>query len=113
MTRTILHVTVAFEALWSLSAQAEDLPKRRAGLWETTMNGDKAGGQQAIKQCIDDKTASLAQGAMGPGGPCKQVRSVKTAQGYEVETACNFGQMTSTGKALISGDFSSRVTAHV
>jgi hypothetical protein len=99
MTRIILHATVAAVALWSMAAQAEDLPKRRAGLWETTMKNDRAGAQPPIKQCIDDKTDSLAQGAVGAGGPCKQVRSVKTAQGYEVETSCTFGQATSTGKA--------------
>jgi hypothetical protein len=117
-TRIILHATVAIGMLWSIAVHAEDIPKRRAGLWQTstrsqvTTKDDTVGAQHVVKQCIDDKTDSLVQSAVGHTGPCQQVRSVKTAQGYEVE-APSCGQSTSARKAWISGDFSSKVTVHV
>ena len=116
-TRIILHATVAIGVLWTIPVQAEDIPKRRDGLWETvtssqvTTKDGTVGAIRAVKQCIDGKTDSLAQSAIGRYGSCEQVRSVKTAQGYEVEASCSAGQ--STLKALFSGDFSSRVTADV
>ena len=114
MTRIALIAAAAVTASWSMAAQTEDLPKRRVGLWETTMTrGDGSVQQPPIKQCIDDKTDMLAMGALGPDSPCKPPRVVKTPQGYEAETACSFGQMTTTAKSLISGDFSSKVTMRV
>lgn len=112
MTRTVFLASVALVASWGAMAQAEDLPKRRAGLWTSTIKSEAAGSQQTIKQCIDDKTDSLAKGAV-TGGACKQTRLEKTATGYEIDASCTMGQISSTAKSLISGDFNTKITAHV
>ncbi|MBM3623392.1 MAG: hypothetical protein FJX20_22160 [Alphaproteobacteria bacterium] len=114
-SRIIPHATVAIGVLWSIAAQAADIPTRRAGIWETTTTSavttkDRTvGANSVVKQCIDDKTDSLARNAIRP---CEQGRSAKTAQGYEV-VASSCGQFNSTLKAWISGDFSSKVTVQV
>ncbi|TWT15347.1 DUF3617 family protein [Reyranella sp. CPCC 100927] len=110
MNRIVFLASVACVLSWGVAAQAEELPKRKAGLWESTVSGGMAPAPQVIKQCIDEKTDSLAMAAVG-GGNCKPPTITKTSAGYETETSCQFGQMTSTAKSVISGDFSSKITA--
>lgn len=90
---------------------AEELPKRRAGLWESTVVGSS--GTQSVKQCIDENTDRLALGAvMGPN-TCTQTRFVKNGDAYEVEATCKIGPMTSKGISKISGDFNSKLKIEV
>jgi hypothetical protein len=81
-------------------------------LWTSTVKSAAMPAPQTIRQCIDDKTDSLAQSAV-MGANCKQTRMEKTARGYEVDAACTMGQINSTAKSVISGDFSSKVTVQV
>lgn len=114
-TRFILHATVAIGVLWSIAVQAADIPKRRAGIWETvttsqvTTKERTVGANLAVKQCIDDKTDSLVRDAVRP---CEPGLSVKTAQGHEI-VASSCGQSNATLKAWISGDVGSKVTVRV
>lgn len=112
MNRTVFLASVACVLSLGAVAQAEEMPKRKAGLWETTMAGGSMPSPQVVKQCIDEKTDSLAMAAVA-GGNCKPPAITKTSAGYETETSCQFGQMTSTAKSVISGDFSSKVTAKI
>ncbi len=49
----------------STLAAAETLPTRKAGLWESkTVSAE---GSTTARQCIDEKTDQLAQGALGAG----------------------------------------------
>lgn len=114
MTRFVFLAPVACVMSWGAVAQAEELPKRRVGLWESSMTRSNDASPQVVKQCIDEKTdAQVLASTQGPNSPCKQVRFVKTAQGYETETSCTFGQTTSTAKALITGDFNLKVTTQI
>ena len=92
-----------------LPAQADTLPSRKAGLWESKTTTDD--GTMSAKQCIDAQTDQLAKNAVsGPGGAndaCSKQIVTKTATGYETETACKFGQMSTEGKGVITGDFDS------
>ncbi|HKU97395.1 MAG TPA: DUF3617 family protein [Vineibacter sp.] len=110
MNRIVFLASVACVLSLGVAAQAEEMPKRKPGLWESTVTGGSMPAPQVIKQCIDDKTDSMAMAAVG-GGNCKPPAITKTSTGYEAETSCQFGQMTSTAKTLISGDFSSKITA--
>ncbi|KTR03715.1 hypothetical protein NS365_17795 [Aureimonas ureilytica] len=86
---------------------AETLPMRKAGLWETkTQSPD---GNVTVRQCIDEKTDQLAQGAFGASQNCSKRSLVKTDTGYESESECKIGTISATGKALISGDFDSKI----
>ena len=40
-------------------AQAVDLPKRKSGLWELTMQMPQAGHKQTMQQCIDSATDDI------------------------------------------------------
>lgn len=91
-----------------VAVQAQELPTRKAGLWESTtgMSGAPA---MTVKQCIDAKTDQLAQAAVQPGMTCSKREVKKTATGYELNNVCEMGAMKVEAKGLITGDFVSKV----
>lgn len=86
---------------------ADTLPTRKAGLWETKSHTPD--GNVTVRQCVDEKTDQLAQSALGPTQNCSKRSLVKTDTGYESESVCKIGPVSATGKALISGDFDSKI----
>lgn len=93
------------------AAGADSLPPRKAGLWESKTTTDD--GTMSAKQCIDAQTDQLAKNAVsGPGGAndaCSKQSVTKTATGYETESICKFGPMSTEGKGVITGDFDSLI----
>jgi hypothetical protein len=110
MGRIALVATAAVTAAWCMAARAEDLPKRRAGLWEVTITTHEGMRMESpLKQCVDDESDMLGQGMLVPGAACKQVSLKKAPQTYVVKTSCAFGQSTTRSTATISGDFNSSI----
>lgn len=90
----------------STLAAAETLPTRKPGLWESkTVSAE---GSTTARQCIDDKTDQLAQGALGAGQCAKRVFT-KTSAGYTGETECKMGAISASGTSVITGDFASKI----
>lgn len=90
----------------STLAAADTLPARKAGLWESkTVSAE---GNTTARQCIDDKTDQMAQGALG-AGQCSKRDFVKTSTGYKGETECKIGPISASGTSVITGDFVSKV----
>ncbi len=110
MRSSALIATVSFAfAASALAATPFEAPKRKSGLWETTMN---FGGQQAagmtMKQCIDQKTDDLmrsqardAQADMDK--QCSKRDWKQVSSGYEFESVCTFGGIKHTSKGKITG----------
>jgi len=91
----------------STLAAAETLPTRKAGLWESkTVSAE---GNTTVRQCIDNKTDQLAQGALGAGQNCSKRTFVKTSTGFKGETECKIGPISATGSSVITGDFGSKI----
>ncbi|AWN49533.1 hypothetical protein DK419_26980 [Methylobacterium terrae] len=85
---------------------ADTLPARKAGLWESkTVSAE---GNTTARQCIDEKTDQLAQGALG-GGQCSKRIFTRTSTGYTGETECKIGPISASGTSVITGDFASKV----
>lgn len=94
---------------------SDPMPVRKAGLWETTMTGVGLGaaGAGSMKQCIDAATDRAAMSGGLTAKTCQQTPVVKTAAGYEFESTCRFGRMTSTSKSVVTGDFDTKITVAV
>lgn len=111
MSGPVQRTIVVLLLLAPLPALADSLPPRKSGLWESKAETEM--GPIVTKQCIDEKTDQLAQGAVGgPDGiakACSKNSVVKTATGYATETKCQFGPMSSEGKGLITGDFNTAI----
>lgn len=112
-TNAILVAVLAIGT--ALPALADTLPARKPGLWESKT--DAGGTAVTMRQCIDAQTDQLAQGAIaGPPGspnPCSKQIVRKTSAGYETETSCKIGTMTSEGKGLITGDFNAAIRMEI
>ena len=97
-------------------ANALDLPTRKAGLWEMTMdfhNGRLP--QRTMKQCTDAASDKLMN--MNFAGPNEQACSkkdiVRNAQGVVIDSVCNFSGATTTSHAVVTGSFDSAYAVDV
>jgi hypothetical protein len=97
-------------------AAAQDMPTRKAGLWQMTMNFD--GGRmpvQTMKQCVDAQTDKLMNSPGGGMGreECTQKNVQKVGSTIVIDSVCKFANVTNTSHAVVSGDFNSAYTIQV
>jgi len=97
-------------------AHALDLPTRKAGLWELTMDFHNARlPQRSMKQCTDAASDKLMN--MNFGGSdehaCAKKDIVRNAEGFVIDSECTFGAMTTTSHAVVTGSFDSNYAVDV
>jgi hypothetical protein len=95
-------------------AHADELPARKAGLWEMKMTLP-TGQEQTTRQCTDPSTEKAMQNMALAGGimTCSKLDIRKTAGGYTVDAVCSMSSpmaMTTTSHTEYTGDFSSAYT---
>lgn len=97
-------------------AQADQL-KRKPGLWEIKMTSPRAsgGGPMVSQHCIDAKTDDLMQQrSQGTGQQACSRNSVRKEDGKTIaESVCKFGDITTTTRAVFSGDFTSHYRGEI
>ena len=110
MTRQLLSFGSALGllALSLVSANAVELPVRKAGLWE--MKVLRAGSQapdMTMQQCTDQTTDKDMSTAMSPIGKqmCSKQHIQKTATGYVTDSVCGIAGVSIESHAEITGDF--------
>jgi hypothetical protein len=116
MTRKPLALGLAGALLLTLSAQgaiADELPVRKAGLWEmTTARTGSAARGSTVQQCTDaatDKDMSVSASPLAKQ-ICAKQDVQKTATGYTVDAVCGMAGVSITSHTEISGDFNSAYT---
>jgi hypothetical protein len=91
-------------------AETQNLPTRRAGLWEIRMV-DESGRTppQVMHQCIDAKTDQVMNAFSGGIGAemCAKQDVRKVGSTLVIDAECNVGPMRSTSQSVVSGDFNS------
>ena len=93
----------------------EGMPRRKPGLWETTMQMPGRGGTMTAQHCIDAGTDEQAQRrALDPegGARCEQHNVKRSAGGYEAEYSCQGPRGKTEGRMSLKGDFDSHYTLH-
>lgn len=101
--------------LLATAAAAQDMPGRKAGLWEMEMQmqGMPGGGMKS-QQCVDPKTdADLQRRAMQGGRndvKCTQKSLKRLANGVEVEADCTSSEGRQHILTRATGDFSKSYT---
>ena len=107
---------VGLALLFAAPAAAEDLPTRKAGLWEIHMAFvGRNLPAQTMKQCIDAATDKLMNNSFGssPEHDCSK-RDIKHAGAtMTVNSVCNFSGATTTSHAVVTGSFDSAYTMEV
>src|ERR1700759_2876181 len=100
-------------ALMAGAAVAEDLPLRKAGLWE--MKIVKTGSSlpdMTMQHCTDPTTDKEMNNTVSPLAKqiCSKQDVVKTATGYVSDSVCSVSGVSMTTHAEIVGDFNSGYT---
>jgi hypothetical protein len=107
-------------SLPALEARADDLPVRKAGLWE--MKIVKTGSaipDMTMQHCTDETTDKDMSNTVSPMAKsvCSKQDVQKTATGYVTDSVCTVGGVSMTSHSEISGDFNTaytiKTTAHV
>ena len=105
----ILFITLILAASF---AQAQDVPKRKSGLWEVKRTTARTEGKQRIVQmCIDEASDNafrqLAEGMRSES--CKTEKVRREGDRLLVDAVCNLGraQVMAKTQAVITGKFDS------
>jgi uncharacterized protein DUF3617 len=109
-------VSVLALAACASSAAAQEIPTRRAGLWEVTINHDgKNTPPQTMQQCTDAETDKLmnAFGGALSADMCTKQEIKKVGATLVISATCQVGPMKSTSQSVVTGDFSSNYTVKV
>jgi hypothetical protein len=97
-------------------ALAQEMPARKAGLWEMTMTFEgRNTPPQTMQQCIDATTdkamQDMSQGARGQS--CSKRETKKVGDTIVFDSVCNTGAGTATSHGEVSGDFNSAYTVKI
>jgi hypothetical protein len=87
-------------------ALAADMPKRKAGLWEITMQSDGMPNMGPIQQCIDQNTDDLMQQrAKQNKNDCSVMDIKPSGNKVTIHSVCKFEGSTATTDAVFIGAF--------
>ncbi len=90
------------------AASAADMPKRKPGLWEITMQMDGMPNMGAIQHCIDASTDNLLQQQAGKQKPDCSVIDIKpSGNRVTLHTVCKVEGSTATTDGVFEGAFDS------
>jgi len=112
MTRQLLAL-LGLLALSLGSANAVELPVRKAGLWEMkVLRAGAPSPDMTMQQCTDETTDKDMSTAFSPMGKemCSKQDIQKTASGYVSDSICGIAGMSIKSHAEITGDFNSAYT---
>jgi Protein of unknown function (DUF3617) len=114
MTRGSGTLGLCILAIVSMSgARADELPIRKAGLWEMKMV--KTGSPMpdlTMQHCTDETTDKQMNSMVSPMAQqiCSKQDIQKTATGYVSDSVCSIAGVSVSSHSEISGDFSSAYT---
>lgn len=111
-----IAVSMLALAACASSVAAQEIPTRRAGLWEVTINHDNKNlPSQTMQQCTDAETDKLmnAFGGALSADMCTKQEVRKVGATLVISATCQVGPMKSTSESVVSGDFSSNYTVKV
>ena len=107
-----IAAVAAIAATLAPTALAQDLPKRKSGLWEIRMESaaGQGGGGHLMTQCVDqsrdDAFRQMGQ-QMERENKCTRTNVQRGPNRLSFDSSCDFGTMKTTAKTVITGDFNS------
>ena len=111
MSRTVVaaarRLSAAVVLIAAPAAPAQEMPTRRPGLWELTMQVPNAPAQ-TVRQCIDARTDAqmLRIGQGTHAAQCARNDFRRDGDRYVAESECRVGDSVASTRAVFTGDFS-------
>jgi len=109
-------ILVSAGLICALPAAADELPKRKAGLWDIKMVVDGRDlPLRSVQQCSDAETDALMTTNLNgmTGGRCEKPKLDIGEGSMTVEATCRIGSASRTTRAVITGDLESAYTVAV
>lgn len=92
----------------STSVFAADAPKRKSGLWETTMQAQGMPNMGPMQQCVDQASDDIMRHRASEQKPDCSVMEIKPQAGkVTIHSVCKTDGTTATTDAVFSGSFDS------
>lgn len=115
MTRTIPTACLLGLFVASATVQAAELPARKSGLWEITIEGSTGGmampGPASLQLCVeqgkDDITAD-PRATPESKQRCSKMDISRSAQTITIDSVCQVDKHTATSRTVVSGDMATR-----
>jgi len=107
---------IGFALLFATPAAADELPTRKAGLWEINMTFvARKLPVQKMRQCIDAASDKLMNNNFSNSNEqkCSKQDIKKSAGTMTVDSVCNISGATTTSHAVVTGSFDSAYTMEV
>ena len=106
MNRLLILV---FAALFASTAAADELPRRKSGLWSMSVTMPGASVPLTMQQCVDEKTDDIT-GTMADKSKTCRNQTKRTGDRLSFDSICKTGKTTSTTRGVFVGDFKSGYT---
>ncbi len=104
--RVIIFTLLSLTAIAGTTTSAAELPKRKPGLWEISVQMEGAPSMGAMQQCIDKNTDNLMQQQAGEEKPECSVMDVKAAGNrVTIHSVCKVEGSTATTDGVFEGSF--------
>jgi hypothetical protein len=93
----------------------DELPARKAGLWELAASYASRNGSLKVQTCIDAATDQMMLSSLGAfaQSACSGRDVHKLANGFTIDSTCTVGGKTSTVHTAVEGSFDSAYTMTV
>src|SRR5262245_59310588 len=113
MSRLLLAAVGLLTAVPAFAA--DEMPTRKAGLWEMKMGlGGAGGGGPVVQQCTDAATdKALTASAGGATQDCAKRDIKKTAGGMTIDSVCTIAGKSVTSHMEVNGSFDSAYTMKI
>lgn len=115
----VLFGTCLLALLPSSSAIADEIPVRKAGLWEVKIVKTGSMPDMTTQHCTDQTTDKDMTNSVSPLAKqvCSKQEVHKTATGYIIDSVCSVGGASMTSHSEMTGDLDSaytlKTTAHI
>ena len=96
-------------ALFSSPAAADELPRRKSGLWSMSITMPGASLPLTMQQCVDERTDDITGMTADKTNACRH-QAKRTGDRLAFNSICKVGKTTSTTRGVFVGDFKSGYT---
>jgi len=101
-------VCMSLIAVIANSAIAAELPKRKSGLWETSMQMAGMPNMGPMQQCVDQATDNIMQQqAANQKSDCSVIEVKSQGNNLRIHSVCKVDGTTATSDGVFSGSFDS------
>ena len=101
---------MALAALSAAAIAANELPRRKSGLWSMSVTTPGMSVPMTMQQCVDQKTDDMTVTMADKSKQACQSRSKRDGSRIVFDSTCKLGKTTSTTRGVFAGDPKSSYT---